>query len=335
VPDEYAALTQTAGALDLSFRGRLCVTGTDRVRFLHGQVTNDVAGLQAGQGCYAALVTAKGKMVSDLNIYRLENELLLDFEPRLTDRVRQRLEQYVIADDVQVIGVEAEYGLLSVQGPRAREVLGHLELPLELPCKPMALVCAPTETFGEIYLANQARLASIGFDLFVPAAALTRFAQALLAAVHRESGRFCGWEALETARIEAGIPRFGADIDESNLPPEAGLEARAISYNKGCYMGQEIIARIRTYGQVARTLRGLRLPADLPCLPSRGDKLFKASQEVGYVTSAAASPALRANLALGYVRREANAPGTQLTLRTDTGESAVRVVTLPFEKNST
>src|SRR5579883_1900764 len=115
---EHAALRESAGALDLSFRSRICLTGADRLRWLNGQVTNNVKDLRAGQGCYAALVTAKGKLESDLNIFCLPDELLLDFEPGLTERVTQRLDKYIIADDVQVVDVAAHYGLLSVQGPK-------------------------------------------------------------------------------------------------------------------------------------------------------------------------------------------------------------------------
>ncbi len=328
---EQAALRAGACALDLSFRGRLCLTGADRVRFLHGQVTNDVNRLRAGEGCYAALVTAKGKMQSDLNIYCLEEELLLDFEPGLTEGVSQRLEKYVIADDVQVVNVAPHYGLLSVQGPKAQEVVRGLELGGQPPANPFNFVKVADETLGEIYLVNQARLGTKGWDLFVPVAALGAVADKLVAAAKAAGGRACGWQALEWARIEAGIPRFVADMDETNLPLEAGLEFRAISFNKGCYIGQEVISRIHTYGQVAKALRALRLADDLKNLPLKGDKLFHDGKEVGYITSAVASPTLGANLALGYVRKEVNQLGTDLVLRTATGESPVRVVGLPFK----
>jgi len=133
----------------------------------------------------------------------------------------------------------------------------------------------------------------------------------------------------EMARIEAGIPRFGVDMGESNLAPEAGIESRAISYTKGCYIGQEVIARIRTYGNVAKALRRLRLADDLKDLPKKGDKLFRDGKEAGYITSAVASPALKANVALGYVRKEANQAGTELILRTADGESVVKVEEAP------
>ncbi len=369
---EHAALRETAGVLDLSFRSRLCLTGADRVTFLHGQVTNDVKALQTGEGCYAALISAKGRMQSDLNIYSLADELLLDFEPGLTQSVTQRLDNYIIAADVQIVDVAAHYGLLSVQGPRSAEVMGALGLfgvpphpdplplgggegedkgaavaapllpvgrgegrgkgPPGIPATPMSFTTLNDPTLGQLYLMNQPRTGPAGFDLFVPAHSLAAVADKLIAAAKQRGGRACGWQALEIARIEAGIPRYGADLDESNLPPEAGpgLEARAISYTKGCYIGQEVLARIRTYGQVAKALRGLRLADDLPALPSKGDKLFKDGKEVGFITSAIASPAFKANLALGYIRREANQAGNELTLRGASGQSTAKIVELPF-----
>jgi len=155
-------------------------------------------------------------------------------------------------------------------------------------------------------------------------------ADKLIAAAKSVGGRGCGWTALETARIEAGIPRFGADMDETNIPLECGLEARAISYQKGCYIGQEVINRIHSIGHVNRELRGLRLADDLKTLPAKGDKLFHDGREVGHITSAVHSPAFSGNLALGYVRREVNAVGTELKLRSAGNESVAKIVKVPF-----
>jgi folate-binding protein YgfZ len=391
---ERAALHQGAGILDLSFRSRICLTGGDRVRFLHGQVTNDVKKLRVGEGCYAAITTNKGKMESDLNIFNLQDELLLDFEPGLTGKISQRLEKFIVADDVQVVDVAPHYGLLSVQGPKAADVVRALEFfgwgerprepiladrqhgssvasPHQLPSKPFDSVKVSDPTLGEIYLVNHARLAGNagilpagsedervatrrqdagapgigGFDLFVPNNSLGAVADKLIAAARQigglvapkrsEGGRACGWQAFETARIEAGIPRFGADMDETNLPLECGIENRAVSYHKGCYIGQEVINRIHSFGHVTKELRGLRLAdpasAGLP-LPQRGDKLIRDGKEVGYVTSAVKSPLLNAIIALGYVRREAKQIGTELMLRTASGESSLKIVQLPFVK---
>jgi folate-binding protein YgfZ len=326
VPEEHRALREAVGVLDLSFRSRLCLTGADRARFLHGQVTNDVKKLGAGQGCYSALTTAKGKIQSDLNIFCLPDELLLDCESGLTTLVTERLEKYIVADDVQVVDVTPHYGLLSVQGPKAEAVVRGLGLFLEIPTLPLSSVTVAEATLGEIYLMNHARLGSTGFDLFVPLAALGAVADKLIAAAKSIGGRACGWKAFEIARIEAGIPRFGADMDETNIASECGIESRAISYQKGCYIGQEVLNRIHSIGHVNRELRSLRLAADLKALPARGDKLFQGEKEVGYITSAVISPALNCGVALGYVRREANAPGTELTLRGGPGESTAAIV---------
>jgi folate-binding protein YgfZ len=327
---EHAALRQSAGVLDFSFRSRLCLVGGDRARFLHGQVTNDVKKLRTGEGCYAAITTAKGKMESDLNIFCLAEELLLDFEPGLAGTISRRLEKYIVADDVQIVDAAPLYGLLSVQGPKAEAAVRALDSSAEFPAQPLASVKISDPVLGEIYLANNARLGTAGFDLFIPNHSLGTVADKLVAAAKQTGGRACGWQAFETARIEAGLPRFGADMDQTNIPLECGLEARAITYTKGCYIGQEVINRIHSVGHVNRELRGLRLADNLKQLPQRGDKLFHAGKEAGYITSTVKSPALHANIALGYVRREVNQIGTELTIRTASSEAPVKIFELPF-----
>jgi folate-binding protein YgfZ len=221
-----------------------------------------------------------------------------------------------------------------------------------IPEQPKTLARIDDAALGEIYVMNHPRTHEAGYDLFVPAAGMPAVANQLLAAAREAGGRLCGWQALETARVEAGIPRFGADMDETNLAPEA-LGPEAISYSKGCYIGQEVISRVRAYGQPAKSLRGLRLPDTMPALPNKGDKLFRfagrgelprpdpalptkgdkvfrAGKEVGYITSAVASPRLGGNLALGYVRREANQPGADLLLQVPSGQFPVKIVDLPF-----
>lgn len=318
---EHTALHESAGVLDLSFRSRLCLTGADRVHFLHGQITNDVKKLRVGEGCYAALTNAKGKMQSDLNVFVLQDELLLDFEPGYATTVAQRLERYIVADDVQVVDVAPLYGLLCVQGPKADAVVQAIGLFGNVPTSPFGSLKISDSTLGEIYLMNNPRLALPGFDLFVPSAGLAAVADKLIAAAKALGGRAVGWNAFEITRIEAGVPRFGVDMDETNLPQECGIEARAVSYNKGCYIGQEVINRIHSIGHVNRELCSLRLADGLKTLPVKGDKLFRGDKEVGYITSATHSPRINANLALGIVRSGANAEGTELRLRSNVGES--------------
>jgi len=324
---EYKSLRETAGVLDLSFRSRICLIGNDRIRFLHGQITNDVKKLRVGEGCYSAITTNKGKMESDLNLFNLPDELLLDFEPGLTEEISARLEKFIVADDVQLVDAAPHYGLLSVQGPKAESVIHSLDLFPEIPVKQFGSVKISDTTLGEIYLANNSRLGEGGFDLFVPNNSLGTVVDKLIAAAKQIGGRACGWTAFETVRIENGIPRFGADMDETNIPLECGIESRAIVYNKGCYIGQEVINRIHSIGHVNRELRILRLDDDLQNLPARGDNFFFNDKEVGFVTSSAKSPEV-GNIALGYVRREANQIGTKLILKTASGEIAAKIVKL-------
>ncbi len=156
---EYTALRETAGVIDLSSRSRICLVGADRARYLHGQVTNDVKKLRTGEGCYSAITTAKGKMESDLNIYALADELLLDFEPGLTGKISQRLEKFIVADDVQIVDAAPHYGLLSVQGPKAEAVVRSLGLFTDIPAKTLGSVKISDATLGEMYLVNHARSA--------------------------------------------------------------------------------------------------------------------------------------------------------------------------------
>jgi folate-binding protein YgfZ len=312
VEAEYQAVRDTAGIVDLSFRSRICLLGADRQKFLNGQVTNNVKDLKPGEGCYAALITAKGKMQSDLRVFCLEEELLLDFEPGLTQTVTERLEKYIIADDVQLVDVAPHYGLISLQGPKSPELASALDLGVALPGRPFGQVKVAHDTLGDLYIANDARLGTAGIDLYVPTATVEAALMRLLQHASSMSVRLCGSDAFEMARIEQGIPRFTVDMDETNLPPEAGLDRTGISYTKGCYIGQEVIARIRTYGQVAKKLCRLEI-TDSAEIPVKGAKLYLNGKDVGFVTSAAQIP-ISGVRGLGYVRREANAPGTELLL---------------------
>jgi folate-binding protein YgfZ len=326
---EYEALRQTAGVVDLSFRGRLCLTGGDRIRFLHGQVTNDIKKLRLGEGCYAALVTTKGKMESDLNIFNLAEEILLDFEPGMTETVTRRLEKYLVADDVQIVDAAPHYGLVSVQGPKSPAAVAALGLFDGIPGAPFNVIKASDAALGELYLANHPRLGSRGFDLFVPNHSLGAVADKLIAAGRQMGGRACGWTAFETARIEAGIPRFGADMNANYLPLECNIES-AVVYNKGCYIGQEIINRVHTFGHVNKELRGMVLTGPDGNHAAPGDKLFHRGAEAGQLTSVVHSPTLGTDIALGFVKRECHEIGAELVVKNGGGEIVARVVKLPF-----
>jgi folate-binding protein YgfZ len=330
---EYRSLRDSVALLDLGFRSRLCLLGADRKRFLHGQVSNDVNRLQPGRGCYAALVTAKGRMQSDLNIYCLQNELLLDFEPGLTAIVKERLQKYVIADDVEIVDAAPHYGLIGVAGPKALELCERAGLGLPDPGVSFGIASRTTPLWGEVYLAWRPAPALPSLQIFAPVAAQADLLQRLAGLARELGGGPCGWQTLEVARIEDGTPRFGADMDDTNLPPEAGIEASAISYSKGCYIGQEVIARVRTYGQVAKKLRGLDLGAALDTPPIRGARLLHQGREVGSLTSVVWSPRCERWIALGYVRREINQEGAVLEFSSGDRLLPAIIVPLPFAKN--
>lgn len=327
---EYRALRSAVGVFDLGFRGRLCLTGSDRVRLLNGQVTNDIRSLPVWSGCPAVFCSPKGRLVADVHVFALAEELLLDFEPGLVDALKARLEHHIVAEDVQVVDVRPYYGVLSVQGPRAEAVVQGLELVDALPEAAYGVVHRSHATLGDLYVIRRSRAGLPGFDLFIPTDALAAVLDKVVAAARDCGGGLAGFEALDRVRFESGIPRFPVDMDETNLPPEAGLESTHINYSKGCYTGQETIARLRTYGQVVKRLSGLRLPGDLGTLPPKGTKLFREGREVGHLTSARHSDAPGPVQALGYVRREAVAPGTALVLRFADQEIPVEVVALPF-----
>ena len=327
---EYDAIHNHAAILDMSFRGRFCLTGNDRKRFLNGQVTNDVLKLNPGQGCYAMVVNQKARVVGDAFIHCLDGELLLDCEPGTEENIIQRLEQFIIADDVQVVRVAHLYGLLTIQGPKAGEVvMSTLSLPA-LPGGDFSSISCQHPACGELYCMRTPRLGKPGLDIFVPLGSLEATMNALVERARAYGGGPAGWLAFETARVEAGIPRHCADMDQSNLAPEADVFERAISYSKGCYIGQEIIARIRAHGHLNRKLNGLRLEGPPDLLPPKGAKLVCGGKEAGYITSAVFSPTLNQNIALGYVRREFEIPDQELTVELPAGTARARVCPLPF-----
>lgn len=310
---DYKALSEGVGFIDFSSRGRICLTGADRQTFLNGQVTNNVKGLRVGQGCYAALANAKGKMTCDLNIFVLADEILLDFEPGLLAKITERLEKYIIADDVQIVDVSANFGLVSVLGPKAFATCESLGWRVPQNSFEIALQ-------DGMYVANVPRLGAPAVDLYFPVENPEPLNKLKSSGIQE-----CSMEAFEIARVEQGIPRFGVDMDENTLAPEAVAE-KAISYSKGCYIGQEVIARIRTYGQVAKALRGLRFEPTAG-VPKAGDKISHEGKEVGWITSAVFSPRLGRSIALGYVRKECNQIGACLTVN----DSRAEIVMLPFQ----
>jgi tRNA-modifying protein YgfZ len=308
---EYRVLTERCGLVDRSERGKLALTGPEAKAFLHGQVTNDVEGLAPGGGCYAAFLNHKGKMQGDLRILDLGDELLLDTERSALQALFNMIRRYKLGMDVELHKRTVEMGLLSLVGPDARRIADVAAADLGAGEHANA-----RGTIGgrDVVLA----VTDTGVDVFCAAADTEAVRDALLAA----GAVAVGEDAAEVVRIEHGRPRWGLELDESVIPQEAGLNERAVSFTKGCYVGQETVARLHYRGKPNRHLRGLRLAEPVPF----GTPLRLGEREVGRVGSAAVSPSL-GPIALAILRREAE-PGTSLTA--GDGAVAAEVVALPF-----
>lgn len=305
--------------LDRSDRGRLLLTGRDRQSFLQGMVTNDVASLKPGEGCYAFLLDATGHVLADARIRCLEDALLLDVEPGMAAVVAETLDKYLIMERVKIRDVSDEYAQITIGGLGAPEYLSAL-LETELAGTAEGVNAVVRWVGGDHIVARSEWLALPTFDIYIKDWQNRDAALSILSneAVELPSSDF------EVLRIEAGIPRFGTDMDARTLAPETGQQKRAIHYRKGCYIGQEIVARIDARGHVNRGLVGFLLGGDV--LPAPETPVSVEGKEVGRITSTTLSPHLGRPIALGYLRREHSEPGTTVEIA---GVSAT-VASLPF-----
>ena len=324
--EEYAALGHEAGLLDLSVQGVVELRGRDRSRFLHGMVTNDIRSLSPGQGCYALMLTPQGRILTDMRVLCLEEALMLLVDADLVEKDLALLRRYIIADQVEVIDRSADLAVLSLQGPRAAEVIAGLFRGTSPPEAPFEHRLIQVGNLP-VRCARVRRTASGGYDLIVPESRSVDLWNLLLQAGNPVGLRPVGLEAWNVRRLEAGIPWYGVDMDEARIPLETGLE-EAISYSKGCYIGQEVVARATFRGHVNRKLTGLLLSSEEPA--RGGDKIFRKGQEVGWVTDSAYSPGLRRAIALAYVRKEAWDPGTSVGVDSAGGRTDAEVAQYPF-----
>ena len=307
---EYRTITEACGLLDRSERGKLALSGADAASFLQGQVTNDVEGLAVGAGCYAAFLTPKGKMLGDVRILNTGHELLLDTERVALQALFNMIRRFSLGYAVQLHKRTLEHGLLSLIGPDALATAGVEHLPAEEHAH------APASVAG-----HQARAirTDTGIDLLCQADDV----DALRAALEDGGALAVGEATVECLRVERGRPRYGTDLDDTVIPQEAGLNERAVSFTKGCYVGQETVARLHYRGKPNRNLRGLRLSG--PVEP--GEELTFQGRTVGRITTVASSPRF-GPIALAFVRREAPV-GT--TVSVGSGDGLTGAVTeLPF-----
>jgi folate-binding protein YgfZ len=308
--DQYRAVREGAGLVDRTTRGRLRLTGTDRRDYLQGLLTNDITALTPGTGCYAALLTAQGRMIADMYVVETGEVVLLDLEREVTGRVLAHLEQFVITEDVQVEDITDATAQLGVFGPAAADVVSKTRGTGALDSE---AVVVPRDDLGVP-----------GFDFIIDAAHAAALAQSL-----RGHGAVpIDPAVVDVVRVEAGRPVFLRDMTEDTIPLEAGIEDRAISLTKGCYVGQEIIIRVlhRGGGRVARRLVGLTFDESSD-VPTSGARIRSAERDIGWITSAVRSPALQRPIALGYVHRDFVEAGTSVGVD---GASLAVVTAVPF-----
>jgi len=331
----YEAARQRAAFIDRSSRGRIIVSGRDRATYLQGLLTNDIVALKSGQGCYAAYLTAQGRMIADLWVYELGDVILLMVAGDVKDALLARLDALIFSEDVQLGDVTETQVQIAIVGPRAASIVGSL-------LKSGASGLDALDEHGSVRSDWQGRqvivtrisdLGEPGFDLYVERGDAAKGTdRQILDSLRQHDVAELDDRAAQAIRIEAGVPLFHRDMDEDTIPLEAGIEARAISQTKGCYVGQEVIVRVlhRGHGRVARRLVGLQLSvgpdASEKSVPDAGATVRADDREIGHVTSATFSPALKRPIALAYLQRDFVQPGTQVSVEGTLAE----VRALPF-----
>ncbi len=333
---EHHAVRQSVGIADVSYRGRYRFVGEDRAKFLHRIISNDVESLSVGQGTYAMVLTHRGKIIADFNVYVLKDMIGIDTAAETTETLFNELDKYIIADDVEISDLTAETGAIAVHGPASsglvQSVLGMNDL-ADLPERHNRFheadalfnynaVCVRTDTTSEI-----------GYTLYTAAAALVPLWERLMHAGERFNVQPVGWNALESLRIEAGIPRYGTELTDAVIPLEAELE-HAIDFEKGCYIGQEIVARMKYRGHPNRLLRGIEIDGISASAESfelcHGARVFNADKEVGWITSSTFSLTLEKPIAMAYVRMAVTDAGSRVQIETSEGRIDGTIALLPF-----
>ena len=301
----YLGLRESAAWIDLSARGKIRALGEDRARLLHAMTTQDVQSLSPGEGCYAFFLNAQGRILGDVNLFCREDYFLLDTEPETRSKLFEHIDRYIIADDVTLEDATGQLATIAIEGPQASAVLDRLGAPL-----PEADFA--TQVWGNRMVARVNSTGAGGFFIFLPTAEKADLLAALGGAGIPEATS----QEARTVRIEHGRPRYGEEITERYLVQETA-QLHAVHFSKGCYLGQEIVERVRSRAQIHRVLR--RLEIELPELaegpaPLAGSKLKAGEADAGEIASAAFSPALGKVVALAYVRTAFAEPGTEIRL---------------------
>jgi len=321
VAAEHSAVMTGSGLIDRSMLGKATVTGRDRAAFLQGMLSNDVKALTPGQGCPAAFLDAHGKVVSLLVVYALEDSILLELPTGSTEKFLQAIDKFLISEKAYFEASDEAYAIVAVQGPEAAEVLSRVS-GASLDLVPYAH--AEVSIAGvPVRVTCRTEAVTPGFHCWTTPDHALAVWKAL-----RDAGAVpVGADAAEILRVEAGIPVYGPDVDDTLILPEARLDA-LVSYTKGCYIGQETVARVKYRGHINRGVSGLVVSGDE--VPSHGDLILADDKEVGRITSAVRSIALGKPIALGYIRREHFEPGSPVSVKIGDRRVPAHVAALPF-----
>ena len=330
---EHLTVRRGVGVMDLSQRGKIRVTGDDRMKWLQSIISNDILPLTTGQGICSSLLTHKGKMLSYFRVYQLGESLMLEDVGEIGDVTFSTLRKFLLyGTKAKMDNCAESWGLLLVSGPRAFDLVKSA-LGADLSSlQPLSFVSQEIDGHGAMLIRTE-ETGEHDVEILLPADGLKAAWDRLWASGEAMGLKPFGAHALETLRMEAGLPKAGPDLNETIVPPEANLEGnKAFSLTKGCYPGQEVVARMDTYGSVRRRLAGLVLEDAVVPLP--GAKLFSGEREVGWVSSAVRSPSLGKVIAFGFPLRDFTTPGTALTVEINGERKAATVQPLPFVKGS-
>jgi glycine cleavage system T protein len=325
---EHRAVRQAVGIADLSHRGKIRVTGDDRVKWLQSVISNDILPLQPGQGLYSSLLTHKGKMLTYFRLYMQTEAVMLEDVGEIGETTFQSLRKFLLyGTKAKMENCAESWGLLLISGPKTSHVVQSAFGVDVADLKPVNFVTAQIGGITALVLRTE-ETGEVDIELLLPAACLSTAWNSAMEAGAKFGIKPVGSQAREALRLEAGLPQAGPDLNEDIVPPEANLEGKAFSLTKGCYPGQEVVARMDTYGSVRRHLVGLVMKNST--VPTRGAKLFAGDREVGWISSAVRSPHLGQVIALGFPLRDFSKPGTALSVEIEGARHAATVQALPF-----
>ncbi len=324
---ENLAVRESVGVADLFNKGYLKVSGPDRASFLQGITTNDTSNLHPGDGLHSALLNVKGRVIADFILLSFEDHFLLEVEVGIREKLQTELSKYRIREKVMIERIE-DIGPIGVQGPNSPDLLRKLTNTSLPPLTTYHHFTSQTEQ-AQFTIRNQTLTGETGYIITAQKSQLASLWSKLLETNSEPKAKLIGFQAMESLRIEAGIPRYGFDITEENFPLEIDGEDM-ISYTKGCYVGQEVIARLKFQGQANKHLKGLLITSSIS--PKRNSMIMKDEQEIGRVTSSAYSPSLSSSIAMAYLRREYATPGNEISVQTETERLHGAVTNLPFIK---